>query len=258
MIFMAGIYYDVTPFVKQAELILAEANKLGITMRLLGAIAFHMKCPNYRYFHKEAKRGFTDVDFIAYLEQSNEIDKLFKSLGYQKDQNLDSVPGIRRAIFYSNEQQWHSDVFYDVLDFCHEINFKGRLELDYPTISLADLMLEKMQIVQINEKDIIDTLMLLREYDVGDNDRETINLEYLSDLMKSDWGLWKTFTYNLNLVQAKMNTYKFLKADDITNINNKIFKIIKRIESEPKKLSWKLRNKIGTRLKWYKDVDDIF
>jgi len=255
---MSGIYYDVTPFVKQAELILDEANKLGITMRLLGAIAFHMKCPNYRYFHKEAKRGFTDVDFIAYLEQSNEIDKLFKSLGYQKDRNLDSVPGIRRAIFYSNEQQWHSDVFYDVLDFCHEINFKGRLELDYPTISLADLMLEKMQIVQINEKDIVDTLMLLREHDIGANDRETINLEYLSDLMKSDWGLWKTFTNNLNLVQTKINTYKFLKDDDITNIKNKIYKIIKRIESEPKTVSWKLRNKIGTRIKWYKDVDDIF
>jgi hypothetical protein len=87
------------------------------------------------------------------------------------------------------------------------------LELDYPTISLVDLLLEKMQIVRINEKDIIDTIMLLREHDVGSSDDETINIDYMAKTCKSDWGLWKTVTA--------------------------------------------LRSKVGERVKWYRDVDEV-
>ena len=79
------------------------------------------------------------------------------------------------------------DVFFDRLDMNHIIDFKNRLELDFPTISLADLLLEKMQIVQINEKDIKDTIILLREHPVEDPDKETINANYVASLLAEDW-----------------------------------------------------------------------
>jgi len=61
----------------------------------------------------------------------------------------------------------HIDIFYEKLDFCHVIYWKDRLDVDHPSIPLAEMLLEKMQIVQINEKDIIDTIMLLLEHSLA-------------------------------------------------------------------------------------------
>ena len=78
------------------------------------------------------------------------------------------------------------DVFYDKLDFCHVIRWDGRLEVDSPTIPLAELLLEKMQIVKINEQDVVDTFMLLLEHPLGHTDAETINLARMARLCADD------------------------------------------------------------------------
>ena len=165
---MAGQFPDPTPFIEQAHRILEQARDRQLTLRLLGAIAFHLRCPNFNYIQRETGRAFTDIDFMGYFKQMQQVEKLFRDLGYREDRRIKSVPGLRRSIFLHAEQPWHSDVFYDVLEFSHEVDLRGRLEIDFPTISLVDLLLEKLQIARINEKDIIDTLMLLREHEVGE------------------------------------------------------------------------------------------
>jgi hypothetical protein len=151
----------------------------------------------------------------------------------------------------------HSDVFYDVLEFSHEINFIGRLKIDCPTISLVDLFLEKMQIFKINEKDIIDTIMLLREHEVGNSDDDTINIDYLSKISKSDWGLWKTLTKNLDKIDTLIDNYELLNMEDKKIVRERIGAIREHIESEPATIRWKLRSLIGERVKWYNDVDEV-
>jgi hypothetical protein len=42
----------------------------------------------------------------------------------------------------------------------HVVKFQNRLHVDSPTIPLAELALEKLQIVHLNEKDVKDMLML--------------------------------------------------------------------------------------------------
>jgi hypothetical protein len=254
---MPGQYPDPTPFIQQANHILAEADRRKLTLRLVGALAFHLHCPAFNYIHKETERYFTDVDFMAYLGQQGAIEKMFGELGYLEDPRIKTVPGLKRSIFFTRDHAWHSDVFYDVLDFSHEIDLKGRLEIDYPTISLVDLLLEKMQIVQINEKDIIDTLMLLREHDVGDHDAETVNIDYLARTCKSDWGLWKTVTTNLDKVNLLADQYKVLTAADKTTIRDRLHRALGRIEAEPPTLRWQLRSRVGERIKWYRDVDEV-
>ncbi len=254
---MTGQHPDPTPLIEQAYHILDEANKRKLTLRLVGALAFHIHCPVFNYIQRESQRYFTDVDFMAYVEQQGAIEKLFAQLGYLEDPRIKTVPGLKRSIFFTRDHAWHSDVFYDVLDFSHEINFRGRLEIDYPTISLVDLLLEKMQIVQINEKDIIDTLMLLREHDVGNHDNETINADYLARTCKSDWGLWKTVTTNLGKVDRLADQYSVLTADDRATIRERLYRALQRIEDEPPTLRWQLRSRIGERLKWYRDVDEV-
>ena len=120
-----------------------------------------------------------------------------------------------------------------------------------------DLLLEKMQIFQINEKDIIDTIMLLREHEVGSTDDEKINIDYLSKTCKSNWGLWKTLTTNLDKVDRLLDQYDLLNTDDMRIVRERLHSIRQRIDDEPATLGWKLRSRIGERIKWYRDVDEV-
>jgi hypothetical protein len=253
---MAGQFPDPTRFLERSQEILERADERNLTLRLLGALAFYIHCPKFNYIQTESQRYFTDIDFMAYIEEKTEIEKLFTEMGYKDDIRVRSVPHLKRSIFFSPDHEWHSDVFYDVLDFSHEIDFRGRLKIDYPTISLVDLLLEKMQIVQINEKDIIDTLMLLREHEIGGADDETINIDYLARVCKGNWGLWRTVTINLDKVERLLGDYEALTPDDGEIIRDRLQRILRRIEEEPPTMRWKLRSRIGERIKWYRDVDE--
>jgi hypothetical protein len=252
-----GEFYEPDVLLKKADIIMNESKKRNLTLRLLGALAFHKHCPQFNYIQQKSNRIFTDIDFMAYIEQKRDIEQMFLDLGYIDDKRIQTVPGVKRSIFFSADNLLHSDIFYDVLEFSHVIKFKGRLEIDDPTISLVDLLLEKMQIFQINEKDIIDTIMLLREHEVGNTDDEKINIDYLAKATKSDWGLWKTLTTNLDKIDRLLDQYDLLSIDDMRIIRERLHSIKQRIDDEPATLGWKLRSRIGERVKWYRDVDEV-
>jgi len=150
------------------------------------------------------------------------------------------------------------DVFFDRLEMCHTIDFMDQLEVDYPTISLANLLLEKMQIVQLNEKDAIDTVVLLREHDVGKVDDQTINLEYISRLLSKDWGFYYTVTTNLKRIRDEFLPSYDLSGEDKTDVEHKIDTLLERVEKKPKSLRWKMRARIGAKKKWYRDVEELY
>jgi hypothetical protein len=151
----------------------------------------------------------------------------------------------------------HCDVFLDKLEFCHDIVFLERLEVDSPTVPLAELLLEKMQIVNLNEKDVIDSVMLLREHQVGDSDAETINSTRIANLTAHDWGLWKTVTTNLTRMEQLIPEMAKLSDGDRKDVMAKIDSLLLRIYDEPKSTSWKMRAKVGEKRKWYRDVEEL-
>ena len=137
------------------------------------------------------------------------------------------------------------------------IYWADRLEVDSPTIPLAEMLLEKMQIVQINEKDVIDTIMLLLEHPLGDIDKETINIKRIAELCSTDWGLWRTTTMNLDKVRQLAHGYEQLKDEHKAHVESQVASALERIEKEPKSLAWRLRARVGDRVKWYKEVDEV-
>jgi len=179
------------------------------------------------------------------------------SLGYKENQEVFIVSEGQRAIFDKPGAGLHIDVFYEKLDFCHTIHWNDRLEVDSPTIPLAEMLLEKMQIVQINEKDIIDTIMLLMEHELGDTDQETINIKRVAALCGNDWGLWRTTTMNLDKVRKLAQGYEQLTVEQKQRIDQQVQSALTRLEQEPKSLAWRLRARVGDRVKWYKDVDEV-
>jgi len=189
-------------FEEEALRVTGAGKERGVVLRIIGALAFHHHCPQFGYFQAKMNRVYTDIDFAAYAKQSKQIRELFVSLGYDEDVEINSFHAeAGRLIFNNPTSHIHVDVFMDRLDFCHPIPWKGRLEVDYPTIPLAELVLEKMQIVKINEKDIIDTIMLLREHAIATDDDDHVNSDRIAELCAGEWGLWRTTSMNLEKVR---------------------------------------------------------
>ena len=248
---------DDQEYLAYADKIVGEAQKQGVILRLLGSVAFFIHCPVYGSFQQQANRRFTDLDFAAYYKESDHIRHLFESLQFEENRETAVVYARSRLVLDHPHSGLHVDIFFDKLDFCHPILWKDRLELDTPTLPLAELLLEKMQIVEINEKDIIDTLMLLREHPIGENDNETINSRHIAAICARDWGMWRTCTMNLKKVINLSSSYSWISNGDGMIISERINHLLNIIEKEPKGLSWKFRNKIGDRVKWYKDVSEV-
>jgi len=244
-------------FENEVKRITAAAKAGGLMLRLLGSLAFQVHCPQYGFLQAKLGRAYTDIDFAGYGQQAKQISQLLANLGYTEDREIFVVTEGSRAIFENPANSIHVDVFYEQLDFCHVIRWNGRLEADWPTIPMAEMLLEKMQIVKINEKDLIDTIMLFLEHPLGDIDAETINMAQVARLCAVDWGLWRTTTMNLEKVRQIAETYPQLGADQKEAIASQVATALARLEAEPKSLAWKLRARIGDRLKWYKDVDDV-
>jgi len=185
--------------------------------------------------------------------------KLFADLGYVPMVSMALLfgTGKNRAIYKDESHNRSVDVFFDKLEMCHTLEFKNRLELDYPTIPLSDLLLQKIQIIKINEKDIKDIIILLREHQVGEFEKETVNINYIARLLSKDWGFWYTVTLNLDKTKEFLAEYKNLADADRKDVETKLDNILKRIEDEPKSIQWKLRSKVGTSKKWYTEVEEL-
>lgn len=244
-------------FESEMQRIVDAGNAAGVTLRLLGSLAFQIHCPKHGGLQEKLGRAYTDIDFAGYRKESKAVRELMETLGYSEEREVFVVTEGSRAIFENGASGMHVDVFYDKLDFCHVIPWAGRLEVDSPTIPLAEMVLEKMQIVRINEKDVIDTIMLLLEHPLGDHDEETINLRHIAKMCGEDWGLWRTVTMNLDKVQVLAQGYPQLSDREKQKVTDQVAAALARIEAEPKTTGWRLRSRVGDRVKWYKEVDEV-
>jgi hypothetical protein len=244
-------------FEEEAVRIVNLAAEQGLILRVLGSLAFHIHCQHYVHLQKQLGRAYTDIDYAGYKAQASKIGPFLSKLGYREDLDINILFAGERLIYNHPSSGLHIDIFFDKLNFCHEVIWIGRLEVDQPTLPLAEMLLEKMQIVKINEKDIIDTLMLLLEHPLGDDDHETINIGRVSKLCAKDWGLWRTITMNLRKVADLGQGYEQLGAEEKSRLVSQVEMALAKINEEPKTTGWRLRAKIGDRVKWYQDVDDI-
>src|SRR6266487_6643200 len=131
------------------------------------------------------------------------------------------------------------------MQMCHTIDFRSRMYIDERTLSPADLLLTKMQIVEVNEKDLLDVVALFIDYDVEDHDR-SIHAKYISGLASNDWGLQKTLDLNLKKTKA------FAAERNFPNyVTDRIDTLITDMEAHPKTLAWKARAMVGERVRWY-------
>jgi hypothetical protein len=240
--------------IDEALHIVSTADQRDVVLRILGAVAFRIHCPNRSDLFDTMSRPITDMDFAAYSGQKREVHALFKDLGYSVN-DAALLMYDSRYILDNPKRGMHADVFFDCLNMCHIVDFDGRLKLDYPTISITDLLLEKMQIVNIEQKDIKDTMILFVEHDLGVG-RECIDSEYLCSILSSDWGYYRTVSTNLEKVRKELHRFPQVDQKLKRKIELEIRELERVLLDRPKSLKWRMRAKIGTRQKWYREVEE--
>jgi hypothetical protein len=222
--------------IADAQKIVEEAQKRKISLRILGALAVRLHTVQLEKLHTSLDRlegqkdQFTDIDLMGYSKQTSDIYKMFKELNFVIDKRVAAYFGRDRGIWYHPQNIYHIDVFYDKLPFSHNVEFgskpgKGRLELDYPTITLADIILEKAQMHQVGEKDIKDVIVLLIGHELGTSGKETVNLTRVCEPLKNDWGFYYEFQTNMGKVKAFAQKYTKegkLSAAELADVTAKV------------------------------------
>src|SRR5712692_8599431 len=153
----------------------------------------------------EGRQEYTDLDFAGLFKERNKLVEFFSGqLGYGKRKTTIATSISQRQIYFHPQGYFSVDVMMDKLLIAnHPIDFRSRLGVDPLTLSLADLLLEKIQMwVSFSGKDLKDCLLLLRAHGIGgvNDEAESINADYIADLLGSDWGFYHTATTNLKKI----------------------------------------------------------
>jgi len=241
-------------FLSEGRRIVDAARNAGITMRVMGPLALHYYFPErvdlYARLERLGARYFTDIDFAAYGKSGGKMRGLMEGLGYECDLHTLMMTGKTRQIYHGGAVPM-IDIFLDKLDYCHEVNFKGRLELDDYCIPLTDIMLQKLQIWEINDKDLKDLEFLLTTAEIGDDEDKKINRSFIANRFADDWGFWYTATTNFGRVKDHVAGVPALTGEQKTFIIRRCDEFLARVDAEPKTKNWQKRAKKGTGKIWY-------
>jgi hypothetical protein len=222
-----------------------------IRLRLLGGLAIAVSLPAQPLL----PRSYNDIDFITARGEGPKAAKLFEQLGYEGDRQFNALNGHRRLLFYDVGNERRVDVFVGRFEMCHMWPLERRLDVTDKTIPLADLLLTKLQIFAVNEKDQRDLVNLLHGHKLADDD-SGINAAYIAQLCAGDWGLWRTVTMNVERARGALQRFALAPQDEAI-VTSRLDDLRKRIDAEPKSAKWKLRARVGERVQWYEDPEEI-
>ena len=248
---MSEIHADIR---SEAARLLGLAGGEGVPLRLLGGIAIRLRCPDT--LPPSLEREYKDIDFMAPKGKSGEAQVFLSKAGYEPHKAFNALNGQERLLFFDDAHGRQVDVFIGSFSMSHKIPVGDRITLEPGTIPLAELLLTKLQIAELNEKDVRDAVALFHSHEVAETDGDVLNAARVAELCASDWGLWRTITGNLATTRDQLDRYDLPYAER-ERVRGRIDALLERIESEPKSRAWKLRAKIGERKRWYELPEEV-
>jgi hypothetical protein len=238
--------------VAEGRRIAEAASAESLPLRLLGGVAIALACPSSRL--PPLTREYGDIDLATSRVCRDDVSALIESLGYVADREFNLLHGQRRLCFWDERNQRQLDVFVDEANLCHRIDLRNRLETVPVTLSLADLTVLKLQIVETNEKDLLDVCAIFADHDLTEDD-SGVNVNYISRLTASDWGLWRT----LGMVAERSEQFALALTglEGREQVADRLRRLGKALDTVPKTRSWKLRARLGERKRWYEIPEEV-
>jgi hypothetical protein len=247
----------------EAKGIIDAAREEGVSLRLMGGLAVRTYCSVIDF----CDRDYSDIDLVGLSTQTRGIGRVLERLGYQENVSVAVATGGRQVQFFRECRHLdtdahffihpddHVDIFMNSFRMDHDIDLRGRLNIEDYTISVSDLLLSKLQIHRINEKDIRDILTVMKDLPAGQSDaRGVINLTYIAGLCARDWGLYQDVAASVGKCMDAMPRYH-LKPGAWDKISRDFSALLEEIDGAKKSLVWKLRAKLGEKIPWYREIE---
>jgi len=232
--------------VVEGNRIAEAASERGLPLRLLGGVAVAILCPSSS--RPPLKRGYGDIDFAIAGSAKQGVLELMGELGYAGDREFNMLHGHRRLYFWDEQNQRQVDVFVNEANLCHRVELKTRLGVMPLTLSLADLTVLKLQVVETNEKDYLDLCAIFADHELTEDD-VGVNWRYVAELTAADWGLWRTVRMVSERTQAfALQLPDFEAAEQVAD---RLQQLQSKLDTVPKSRRWKLRSRVGERKRWY-------
>lgn len=234
----------------EAERIAAAARERSVTAPALGGAAIYLRCPSAA--RPPLQREYKDIDLVTSRSMVQRLTALLEELGHAPDKRFNALHGNQRLFFWDEQNSRQMDVFVDHFEMCHKFDLRKRLTIDptASTLPLADLLLTKMQIVEMNFKDMQDIAALLQDHPFTQNE-EGINLAYITDLTRNDWGLQHTLEGSIGRLRQEENLSRLIAPDARYSLAEQLDTMARAMDDAPKSTGWKLRSRVGERVRWY-------
>ncbi|MEN3284292.1 MAG: hypothetical protein V7607_5432 [Solirubrobacteraceae bacterium] len=240
----------------EGQRIVEAAQRAHLGVFLLGGVAVKVRAP--RETPPLFERELNDIDIVTTRAAGKQIAGLLGQLGYVADRQFNAINGRTRMLFRDEVNARDLDVLIGEFAMCHALPILERATLGELTIPLGDLLLTKLQIVEMNRKDVLDIYNILRAHElrVDGPGRSSIDARRIACLCARDWGLWRTVTRNLGRLLVAPYRPEALAAESAEVVQGRIEALSAEIEGAAKPARWRLRDRIGERVRWYDEPEE--
>jgi hypothetical protein len=240
---------------EEAARVMDAASRADVGVRLTGGVAIATISPSAR--RPPLRRPYGDIDYVGSRKDVRGIEALFAGLGYHAEEEFNSLHGERRLFFIDRENRREADVFLDNVDACHQLQLRDRLSIAPRTIPAADLLLSKLQVVKTTRKDYADAIAVLADHELVEEDGPTgISMTRIDQVCCNDWGWWRTVTMVAEPTLAMAR--RLADEDQIApDAADRLTAILEHLQSAPKSRKWKLRARVGDRVRWHEEPEDL-
>lgn len=240
---------------REASRLIAAARTNGQEARLLGGLAIARHCPSAQR-NPVLRRAYADIDIIFRRSTRRTVVDLVESLGYAGDHRFNALHGGSRLLFSDSARDRQVDVFLGTFRMCHTLDLQDRFFPGYDCLPLADLILTKLQIVELNEKDAKDAMTIFLDHELSDReDDNVIDVGRIKHVCCADWGFYTTVTDNLQ--KLHLMAADSLGVDDSAIVAARIDRLTVELDRSAKSLKWRFRSRVGRRMAWYELPEEV-
>jgi hypothetical protein len=238
----------------EAIALVQGAADAGYRLKILGGMGVRVLCPDF----PPRQRAGQDIDLACLGKSWRKVAGHLESAGCQPDKRFNSLNGHQQMYFMAPSGR-PIDVMVDKLSMCHTLDLRPSFDSPSPTLDPADLLLSKLQIVELNAKDAHDIIHLLSGVRVGrDATRPSIDPDRFGSVVAGDWGWWRTVTGSLGKLPDLLSSQPGLappypRYDPLKQAEQ----LMEIAETVPKGLKWKTRAKVGDRIRWYELPEEV-
>jgi Uncharacterised nucleotidyltransferase len=238
----------------EARRLLDLIDREGVRARLIGGMAIRLLAGPR--LHPAYDRVVGDLDFLLARRDGRAFEALLSGAGYAPDEHFNALNGHRRLLFHDERNGRQIDGFVESFEMCHRLPLSERLTAREQTLPAAEVLMTKLQIVELNAKDRGDLYGLLLSHETAAHDDEAVNVGRVTALTANDWGLQHTFELNLARLRDGLADQP-LQAPEVETLRRRIDALEQAMEAAPKSRRWRMRAKVGDRKRWYEQPEEV-